>query len=359
MSADDLLREYFEAQSEGESESRLARILETVAQPIIRRIVVSALRGPAAQDADDVVSDTIAHLLRRLVELKADPVRQPIRDFAGYAATAAYNNCHERLRQSYPARNRLRNQLQYLLNHHPDFALWRAVSGESVCGYREWTGRPAAFERLDSVDLKVAGSSQKRAEIVVLVGEVFRRYRAPLELDSLVDLIAGAIGLEGQRVEAPAAVSEPAAAVAPETQFEMRMSLRQLWDDIRELPQRQRTALLFSLRDVQGREILSLLPLTRTASMKDIADALDVSLIDLAALWGELPLDDVAIGKLVGASRQQVIKLRRLAREKLRRSSKRRELSVTPRSHQNVTPRSPSSNTGHDVNTKLGGTTSR
>ena len=137
------------------------------------------------------------------------------------------------------------------------------------------------------------------------------------------------------------------------------MSLRQAWEDIRQLPQRQRIALLFSLRDVNGREILSFLPLTRTATIPEVAEALQIPVMKLASLWGELPLDDAAIGNLLGASRQQVIKLRRLARETLRRSSKRREQAVPGRSRQNVDADSASSKVGHDLTTKLSETTSR
>jgi DNA-directed RNA polymerase specialized sigma24 family protein len=358
-SSDQLLRDYFEARDETASQLILEQILARVAQPIIRRIVTSALRGPAAHDGEDVVSDTIAHLLRRLVELKADPSRHSIRSFAAYVATSAYNNCHERLRQSYPARNRLRNQLHYLLNHHPDFALWRTASGESVCGYRQWIGQPARVEQLDHVNVTIARPGQTRADIVVLVGDVFRSLRSPMAIDLLVDVIAKSIDLGERRVEPVTAASEPFAAPVAESQLELRMSLRQLWDDIRALPQRQRTALLFSLRDVHGQEILSLLPVTRTATLKEISEALQMPLTDLASLWAKLPLDDVAIGKLVGASRQQVIKLRRLAREKLHRVAKRREKTVTSRAPQNVKADSASAEIGQEVRTTLGGTTLR
>jgi DNA-directed RNA polymerase specialized sigma24 family protein len=307
-STDRLLREYLDAEGEPEDQLCLRRILETVAQPIVRRIVFCALRGPAAQDAEDVVADTIAQMLRRLREWKADSLRQPIRDLGAYVATAAYNNCHERLRQSYPARNRLRNQLLYLLHHHPDFALWRTGDGTSVCGYRRWIGQASPWlERFDDLNLPVAGSAQKRADIVAVVEAVFRQCAVPLQTDCLVEIIARALPLEEQRLEPLEAASNVSSPASVDTQLELRMSLRQIWDDIGRLPQRQRTALLFSLRDVHGREILSLLPLTRTATMKEIADAVQLPLPDLAVLWGELPLDDLTIGKLLGASPQQVI----------------------------------------------------
>ena len=95
------------------------------------------------------------------------------------------------------------------------------------------------------------------------------------------------------------------------------------------------------------------------ATIPEIAEALQIPVMKLANLWGELPIDDAAIGNLLGASRHQVIKLRRLARERLRRGSKRREQFVPGRSHQNVDADSASSKAGHDLTTKVRETTSR
>jgi hypothetical protein len=246
------------------------------------------------------------------------------------------------------------------LNHHPDFALWKTGSGEFACGYRKWLGHSAeSAERLRNLEFAVPGSAQQRGAIVVLVGEVFRRFGAPLDLDSLVDTIARSIQLEEPRIEPLSASYASASAAGVESELEVRMSLQQVWEDIRQLPQQQRTALLFSLRDVNGREILSFLPLTRTATISEIADALHIPVMKLASVWGDLPLDDAAIGNLLGATRQQVIKLRRLAREKLRRSSKRREQAAPGRSHQNVDADSASSKPGQKLTTKVGETTSR
>jgi RNA polymerase sigma factor (sigma-70 family) len=361
-SADRLLRDYLDAETDAEVEVRLASILEDFAKPIIRRIVASVLRGPAGRDADDVVSDTLTHLLRRLGELKNDPSANAIHDLRSYVATSAYNSCHERLREVYPARNRLRNQLHYFLNHHPQFAIWRTAHGRSLCGSRSWIGQPpGSGEWLERLNLNARNdpSAQNRAQIVALVGEVFRQARAPMEMGALVDAIARVIHLEEDRTDSSSSNSEPSGTDAVDSQLEQRMSLRQMWDDVRQLPPRQRTALLLSLRDLQGRELLSFLPYTRTATIAQIAETLGMSAATLADLWKDLPLDDVTIGQLLGASRQQVIKLRRLARERLRRSSKRREQTVTVRPRQNVDAESPSSESGLDLATKLGRTTAR
>jgi RNA polymerase sigma factor (sigma-70 family) len=359
--SDRLLREYLSATTDSEIESNLARIVQEFAKPLISRIVGSALRGPSARDAEDLVSETVMHLIRRLREAKIDPANHAIRDFRRYVATAAYNGCHERLRERYPARNRLRNQLRYLLNHHSDFALWQAAQGQLVCGRGRWIGRPAgSAEWLQSSSFSARSdpSAANRAQITQLVAQILNEAQEPLELDSLLQAIARIIGLEEGGTELPLGGAEVAGDAAIDAQLELRMSLRQLWADIRELPLRQRVALLLSLRDNQGREILSLLPHTRISTIAEIAELLQIPLPKLAELWTALPLDDSTIGQLLGASKQQVIKLRRLARERLWRSSKRREQTTTIQGRQNVVPESASSKAVL-ATTRLGGTTGR
>jgi hypothetical protein len=88
---------------------------------------------------------------------------------------------------------------------------------------------------------------------------------------------------------------------------------------VQDLPLRQRTALLLNLRDPSGGDALDLLPLTGTASLREIARVLDLDAEELAQLWPELPLDDNRIAERLSVSRQQVINLRKAARARLGR----------------------------------------
>ena len=92
-----------------------------------------------------------------------------------------------------------------------------------------------------------------------------------------------------------------------------------LWKEIRELPPRQAAALLLNLRDGQGRNAAILLPLTGIATLREMAAAVELPPEKLAALWGRLPLEDTALAGLLGVTRQQVINLRKSARERLAR----------------------------------------
>jgi len=60
-------------------------------------------------------------------------------------------------------------------------------------------------------------------------------------------------------------------------------------------------------------------PSTGTASLRQLAAALEMSDESFAALWNELPLEDAKIAELLGLTRQQVINARKSGRERLAR----------------------------------------
>jgi hypothetical protein len=85
----------------------------------------------------------------------------------------------------------------------------------------------------------------------------------------------------------------------------------------------QRSALLLNLRDGDGRNALLLLILVNAAPFDEIAAALEMTTEALTAIWNDLPIDDLTIAEMLGATRQQVMNLRKSARERLTRRLKR------------------------------------
>jgi hypothetical protein len=81
----------------------------------------------------------------------------------------------------------------------------------------------------------------------------------------------------------------------------------------------QRHALLLNLREEGGGSALMLVPLSGVASIRDIADLLQMPGAELASLWKQMPLDDLTIAARLGVTRQQVINLRKSARARLTR----------------------------------------
>src|SRR5207302_11096038 len=83
---------------------------------------------------------------------------------------------------------------------------------------------------------------------------------------------------------------------------------------ISELSQRQRTAFLLHADVLRDFELLGL------ASIRTLASHLGLTKEQLANLWNRLPLDDLTIAGILDCRRQQVINLRRVARDNLGRA---------------------------------------
>ena len=101
--------------------------------------------------------------------------------------------------------------------------------------------------------------------------------------------------------------------------LEQRLYLQSVWTEVCRLPVLQRAALLLNLRDTQGGSAIFFIPHLRIATKKQISEMLELTEEEFGALWNDLPLDDLRIAQRLGITRQQVINLRKTARERLAR----------------------------------------
>ena len=279
------------------------------AQPSIRAIVRGKL-GPSCSDSDDICSEVVVDLMVRLRESKLAG-SGAIDDFNGYVAAAAYNACSNYLRRKNPLRWRLQNRLRYVLNHDPQFALWEGAGRRRLCGLAEWRGRKSV-EPLPSIG--GPGETGRNLAPHDLLLRIFRLHGGPLEMQSLVDLAASFSGAPLGLVEESAPVETfPDRRPGADIEIEQRSYAQRLWTEIRDLPPRQRQALLLNLPD----DGVSLFLLTGVAPFRRIAETLEMSADEFAALFNDLPLDDNAIAARLGVTRQQVINLRMSARKRL------------------------------------------
>ena len=335
---DQLLVRFIEATDEEQADRCLASLVDEHAVPIVKEILGSSLHfhldnnGVAStQDASDLFNDIIANLLSRLRHIRSDRPQVVIADFRGYVAATAYNACNLYLRQKYPRRARLKNRLRYLLSHDAAFALWSNEVSGLICGFAEWRHKAAPPSqrllgkiRQDPVEwVQTSGLSNigiNREQLSSLLHALFQSCGSPVKLDDLVNIVADICREKDQPDEPLDTVMNLAAPTLDlETIFEQQHMLASLWQEICQLPRRQRLALLLNFKDARGQDLISLLPYTRTATIKQIAEAVDLPIVDFLRLWNKLPLDDVAIAELLDATRQQVINLRKCARERLER----------------------------------------
>ncbi len=293
-----------------------------------------------------------------------------VRDVRGYAAVLTYNQCSQRLRYQNPEWNSLKNRLRYFFGENPDYGLWENEAGDLACGFAGWRGhQPAAaadLERLQS-DIWAALPAGLRGKTIrqlkrddwqSLLETLFNHLAAPVDVDELVTIVADAFGVEEVKEQsassAPSVSGEGAGeherrpidyadtGQSPEDELRRREYLRKLWDEICQLKPNQRLAYLLNFRDADGD--LQIFPVNGVVSLAELGRVLQISDAQFARAWEELPLDEVTrgayrvlasydekfaaltlhipledllIANLLGGERQQVINLRRLARERL------------------------------------------
>jgi hypothetical protein len=321
----------------GDSDRALADLLGGGTERAIRGIIahtLGSLRGRLSLDAEDVHADVVLQLVARLHRFKSAPEQAPIEKFAAYVASTTYRTCYSCLRRLYPGRTRLKSRIRYALASDSRFTIRQDEAGVWRCGpaaqtvpapdgdaHVRFERDPIGFAR-DAIG-PMAGD--RRRDAASLIEPVLLRVGQPVDLDRLVDAVAAIVGID-ERPHTRESIDDPDqeidvadGSVSIAQTLMDRQYLSHLWDEVRELPVRQRVAVLLNLRDEDGQSALPLLPVTGIATIREIAAALEMPAQELAQLWRDLPLDDERIGSRLSVTRQQVINLRKSARARLGR----------------------------------------
>jgi RNA polymerase sigma factor (sigma-70 family) len=326
---DPALAALMDARDDADADAQLSALLVTRVQPLVRTIAARKLAiygGFSTADVEDVAGEALLVLVGRLREVRRAPDAAAIANLDAYAATVTYHACAHAIRQRHPQRARLKARVRYVLTRDPAFGLWDEPGGGAVCGLAAWEPRLASPEAHAALDApsptqrafleRQARAADSPAGLTALVRTLVQMADGPIELDRLVGAVARVCGI----VDAPpvAEAAEPAAPIEPpEAAIDARRFTARLWAEVGQLPLRQRVALLLHLRDARGAGVLWLLPLVGIATIRQVARLLDITDLDMAGLWGRLPLDDHAIADRLGCTRQQVINLRMSARKRL------------------------------------------
>jgi hypothetical protein len=337
---DTLLLGYLHARAEGEEQQQLARVIGDCADRIITAVIRRTLRvspsRPGAHrqehdDADDVCGIVRVQLLARLKELKLGNSAEPIGDFRAYVASVTYSACARHLRGKRPKREHLKNRLRYLFTREPHLALWGGEGGRLLCGLAVWRDegkgiRPGRRYRalLGNTLSAIPREIRDADDLIDQVVAVLKWLDGPAELEDLVNALSEVRGVRngvpmvldgdsrGEEHDGPALhIADQSVDVAGEVGA--RVFLGNLWLEIGQLPLPQRHALLLGLDE------LAMFPVSGIAGLPQIAEKLEMNVEDLARLWNELPLDDARIADRLALSRQQVINLRKSARQRLGR----------------------------------------
>ena len=306
-------------------------------EPLARRLIAAKLRASLRQDDDsrqnqdalELLGEVKLSIFQRLTRSSNGAIDSEVRELDAYVRTVASNVFNQYLRQKYPRRLSLKNQLRYLLSHDSRFAIWQTADDRWACGPRSCTSQSdlkvidLTEAVCDELRLRVKDARGKTRAVIAFVTNYFEIYPEATALDDLV-----ALGCEILNVEEPTEVSESddigelrytatnstALEVLEDNEF-----VRRLWKDVLELPLKHRIALLLNFKDDSGESLLSMLPVMRVATIRQVADGLGFGHEELAKIWNELPWDDNRIADRLGITRQQVINLRQSARQMLRR----------------------------------------
>lgn len=325
---DPVLEPFLKTALESAEEHDALRLLIDQVTPVIEGVIRGrAGAAVAANEREELFSEASFQLIKKLQEIKSEPPRHPITNFSGYAAVTTFNVVHAYFRRAHPERQRLRHRLRHVVRHSARFALWQSQSGQLVCGRASWAGTldgECSEAELDGIPPLVPplfvtwNDAIGRPEITRALDQVFDCVRKPVELERLVEKVAELFQLpvsppqaaQGERVDETASA---------ESSMVYRSALLEVWREVDLLPPRQRIALLLSLRDENGSAITSLLIFLRIVTFDQLAAAVELSAEELGAIWAQLPLSDMVIAERLALNRQQVINLRKSARERLGR----------------------------------------
>lgn len=335
---DAVLLPFLDASSEAEVERLLTELMILQARPIIEKIAKAYIwrsgdyftNARQVEDIEDVIGEVNLHILNKLRHFHSTTHHMPIKNFASYIKVTTYNACHKYLRQKYPHRTRLKIKLRYLLTHYRSFDLWEYGEKIWVCGYMNWKWlQPLPAGRIVQLvsEQKVLKNSSYDNP-VKLLASIFDCSQKPIEFDDLVGIMA-----EFWKVKDYASSSEmndnhyviagTMGPTNPITSIEERAYLQRLWAEICQLPIKHRQALLLNLGDANNHSLVNLLTDIGITSIRQLAEALDMSIEKLTEIWSILPLDDSVIAKYLNVDRQQVINYRLSARRRLSRRMRR------------------------------------
>lgn len=330
---DPVLEPFLNAPLESAAEHDALRGLVDQVTPVIEGVIRGKAGAAIASiEREELFSEAIVLLIRRLQEIKPDRARHTIANFNGYAAVTTFNVVHAHFRRVHPERQRLRNHIRHVVRKSPRFALWQSPSGAFVCGLAGWPDTvngecsDAELELVPPLSPPVNvtwNDAIGKPQITRALDHVFAHVQKPLELERLVEKVAELFRLPVTPAQSAPAQVSPVERIdgtaSIESSLVYRSALVEVWREIDQLPPRQRIALLLGLRDENGSAIASLLILLRIATFDELAAAVELTPEGLAAMWDQLPLPDMTIAERLDMTRQQIINLRKSARQRLER----------------------------------------
>ena len=311
---DPLLAPMIRATTDEARRQALEAVLMSHARPIVARVIAryrSSDRLLRGDEAEDITGSVMLRLVRKLqaAAIELDEAVECLEDFA---ATLSFNAIYDYMRHRFPERTRLKNRIRYVLTRDERFRMWSAAAGTLCSLASEADGPPQPLRPIRArLDREQVGDSLET---------LLKSAGGPVAVSDIVAFLADHWNVTDARSRE--VTMEVPVEMNPGAELESREYLETLWREIRAMRAPHRAALLLNLRDGDGGNAVALFVLLGITTIEEVAEAIDIPLDRLAELWGQLPMDDLTIASMLGLTRQQVINLRRSARERLARRMK-------------------------------------
>ncbi|MBO0859669.1 MAG: hypothetical protein J2P21_14505 [Chloracidobacterium sp.] len=157
-----------------------------------------------------------------------------------------------------------------------------------------------------------------------IVAEIFRFAGGPVELDTLVEIVATLQGTKDQPVESldscePDVILRVSdSSLRIDERLEERERIEEIWEELRRLPTKQRLAICLRFEDENADDLWSLLFDAGICTPLELAEDFGLSLNELMSLWARIPMSNTDIAKYFGVRKQQVGQWRSRGWSKLR-----------------------------------------
>ena len=333
---DPRLHPFLEASSVNGQDVELARLMEAATAWIVR-VARHRARWTSDPEMEDAVSEARIQVLNCLQRLRREgDALPPVADFEAYTCALAAKTCAQIQRQRDPERAKVVNRLLYLLTKcttQQGFAFRAAAGGEHWVGFDGWQS-PAPEPPGEARRLQLLTDPRAAAAVIFgaggwsslplpdLVAGLLAWLGEPLKFSELADAVArlqeAPVPLFVLARDAPEEEAAGADAVdpgpSPCDDLRWKEYLAWLWQQTAQLTLPQRSAFLLHSHCLHELEFAGL------TSVRQAAGALGLAAERMAELWNALPLDDLAIGALLGVGRQRVINWRKAARIQLGRA---------------------------------------
>ena len=331
---DSVLLSYVTATDARKRQQHLDDLLAVSAAPVIRKVLRQRLGfyvsaqgvNPNNQDAEDLYQEAMMRVVQGLNQLQSRTASD-IEDFELYVSRIAANICIDFLRTKSPARTRLKYSLRDLLKRHKDIASWEH-EGEILCGLAVWRNAgksPFSDQSFSDIEAQLSSFQSvyfvdedvRQAPLARLVSELFDWIAGPVEVDLLVRMVAYLLDLKEQPIESlddPSQESWVTSLVADMQSGESHLAtnelLARLWHAIMKLPAGQRDAFAFGFQDEAGQDLFTVLVAAVVVGWGELALGMARSVAEVVHLRQRMPMDSAGVAAELGASRENVRKLR-------------------------------------------------